>query len=280
MRRTVLALTGVLVGGLLAAVPAQAAPADCSTLDGCAAAGQDTFGWQDAYRSSFWHQSKGHNCTNYVAFRLTHGRRTARPPGTYSASTWLAAAKKVGATSTSDPSKARPGDVAWWGAKQRGASSSGHVAYVEAVSGTTVTMSEDNALSSGADGFRRWTAAPGHVQFPVQFIRFRSSDGSPVGALSSVSSPKKDQLRVRGAGSDPDTYGQRLTVLASVGGPRSSRTARKVTFAATPYFDFLVMKTDRGLPSGKRWVYVYLRNSAGTPGAAYTYLGRRKLTVR
>ncbi len=81
LRRAHAALT-VLVGLVLAILPLSPAGAGvvsiCSGFDGCASAGRDTFGWQDVYTQSFWGQYAGHNCTNFVAYRLQQ-RGAAKP---------------------------------------------------------------------------------------------------------------------------------------------------------------------------------------------------------
>ena len=51
----------------------------------CATIGRTDGGYGNVFQQSFWNMAAGHNCTNYVAYRLTHGRLVARPPGTDSA---------------------------------------------------------------------------------------------------------------------------------------------------------------------------------------------------
>ncbi len=288
MRRVlVLLVTTALAAASLAAPPtAAAAEPDVTQLcTGFAACGTDpygTAGYDAAFMTSSWHQDAGHNCTNYVAYRLTHGRRTARPPGTRSASTWRDAAKAAGATiiAVKDRAKVRKGDVAWWG-KGAFTGTTGHVAMVEKVeeSGRLVTVSDDNA--GGDFGWRRFTfTGRSDMTYPQAFIRFKPSDGSPLGRLTSVSSPTKDTLQIRGSGSDPDSYGEQLTVVATIDGRRTARKRTQITFRPLDQFDFLVLTRSSRIPAGRRWVYVYLKNTPGTAGAPYVYLGRKKVRLR
>lgn len=286
--RRVLALlaTAATASTLLAAPTATAAASDvtqlCTGFADCREKSFSSSGYEPVFTSRFWDQNGGHNCTNYVAYRLTHGRRTARPPGTGSASTWRDAAKAAGATiiSVEDRAKVRRGDVAWW-SKGGFAGTTGHVAVVEDVasSGDLVTVSDDNA--TGDFGWRVFQhTGRKDTAYPKAFIRFPRSDGSPLGRLTSVTSPGRDQLRITASGSDPDTYGASLTVVATIDGRRTARKRTQITFRPTPFFDFQVTTKDRRIPAGRRWVYVYLKNSAKTTGAAYVYLGRRKITLR
>lgn len=288
MRRVPALLATSALASMLLAAPTTATAATpdvtqlCTGFADCRAKSYSSSGYEPVFTSRFWDQNGGHNCTNYVAYRLTHGRKTARPPGTGTASTWRDAAKTAGATiiSVTDRAKVRKGDVAWWPTGSFG-SDSGHVAVVEKVasSGTLVTVSDDNA--GGDFGWRVFQhTGRKDTTYPKAFIRFKTSDGSPLGRLTSVTSPVKDQLRVTASGSDPDTYGKSHTVVATIDGRRTARKRTQITFSPTSFFDFQVMTTDRRIPAGRRWVYVYLKNSAKTPGAAYVYLGRKKITLR
>ena len=83
----------------------------------------------------------GHNCTNYVAYRMVKsGMRNERPwSGGGNAMYWGTEMRRI----TDD----RPmvGAVAWWKANVPGAGSVGHVAYVErVVSRRKIVVSEDS----------------------------------------------------------------------------------------------------------------------------------------
>ncbi|HMQ66420.1 MAG TPA: CHAP domain-containing protein [Arachnia sp.] len=86
----------------------------------------------------------GHNCTNYVAYRLDQaGVKKFTKPGKGTAKHWGAAAKVKGIKVTKKSPKV--GDVAWWNTSAF-RNSTGHVGYVEAVDKVsgTVLVSEDN----------------------------------------------------------------------------------------------------------------------------------------
>ena len=139
----------------------------------------------------------GHNCTNYVAYRLTHGRLVARPPGTDSALTWGPAAVAAGVPVNDVPAV---GAVAWWDAGFAGASAtSGHVAYVEAIVPGGVLVSEDNLR--GDFRWRLLTRLDG--TWPSGFIHYPASDGSPAGEFTSVTSPGAGKLDFWGCGDGP-----------------------------------------------------------------------------
>nr|WP_301539801.1 CHAP domain-containing protein [Nocardioides sp. zg-DK7169] len=107
----------------------------------------------------------GHNCTNYVAYRLVKaGMPNVRPwSGSGNASNWGAAMSSI--TNTTP----RVGAVAWWRANVPGAGSSGHVAYVEqVVSPTEIVVSED---SWGGDFHWRRITKTG-TGWPSGFIHF------------------------------------------------------------------------------------------------------------
>ena len=88
----------------------------------------------------YWQMYPGHNCTNYVAYRMVkNGMPNTRPwDGAGNASHW-----GVEMASITDQTP-RVGAVAWWRAGVPPAGSSGHLAYVEKViSSTEIVVSED-----------------------------------------------------------------------------------------------------------------------------------------
>ena len=110
----------------------------CTGYDACAKAGYSNAGYPDHSTTSYWSQSTGHNCTNYVAYRLvTNGLPNKRPTQlSGNAYNWGSAF----ATQTDDAPAV--GSVAWWGTSF---SSTGHIAYVEkVVSANQILVSEDN----------------------------------------------------------------------------------------------------------------------------------------
>lgn len=142
-------LLGVALALGLSALPQQQAAAagssyHCTGFSGCASRGYGSAGYSSVYRQSHWNMSPGHNCVNYVAYRLKKdGVKQFTVPGQGTAKYWGGHARSKGiSVSKSNP---RPGDVAWF-LPSGGAYRMGHVAYVESVnhSAGTVLVSEDN----------------------------------------------------------------------------------------------------------------------------------------
>ncbi len=93
--------------------------------------------------TSYWRMYAGHNCTNYVAYRMI-SRGVATPPWGLpggSAWQWRAGAKKAGIAVDQTPAV---GAVMQWNRNTYGGGSSGHVVYVERVTSTGVVISEDS----------------------------------------------------------------------------------------------------------------------------------------
>ncbi|MCW2831673.1 MAG: hypothetical protein JWP31_2365, partial [Aeromicrobium sp.] len=93
--------TSILVAAAaLVALPAPAHAGSqvlCTGFASCASRSTASAAYAKVYGQSFWNMTAGHNCTNYVAYRLTHhGRLVARPYGTNSARTWGGVARAAG----------------------------------------------------------------------------------------------------------------------------------------------------------------------------------------
>ena len=254
------------------AAPAQALSITvlCTGFTGCITIGRTDSGYGNVYLQSFWDMTAGHNCTNYVAYRLTHGRIVARPPGTNSAMTWGPAAAKAGVPVDDVPTV---GSIAWWDAGVDGASAaSGHVAYVEAVLPGALLVSEDNL-----DGDFRWrlmTRLDG--TWPSGFIHYPESDGSPAGLFTSVTSPAVGKLDFWGYGMDPDAHDDNRTYLVSLGAPRGTPGAETFTFESE-FFRF--HRVNYVGTRGPTTMYLYALNASGTAGQD-VLLGQRAVTVR
>jgi len=187
--RHLVVAAALALGSLVAAAPAQAADFTviCNGWAACAKSGHSSYGYQATYKSSYWSQQGGHNCTNYVAWRLTHnGRVTARVPGTGNASEWATAVANHpgwGATMSTTP---RASTIAWWPAGAKPAGAEGHVAYVqkvETIDGKTyVTVSEDNK-----GGAFRWIRVGGD-QLPHGYISFAKASVSIKDEIPAITS--------------------------------------------------------------------------------------------
>ena len=135
----------VLLGAV--SVTTGAAPAEatvtklCSGYTACAKAGMSSGGYASANRSMYWRMYAGHNCTNYVAYRMVRsGLSSSRPwTGSGNATNWGRAMSSI---TNSTPAV---GAVAWWKAGVKPAGSVGHVAYVErVVSASEIIVSQDS----------------------------------------------------------------------------------------------------------------------------------------
>ena len=113
----------------------------------------------------YWRMYAGHNCTNYVAYRLIQNGMPDRRPweGSGSAANW-----GVEMASITDQTP-RVGAVAWYRANVKPAGAGGHVAYVEEViSETEIIVSED--YWGGDFHWRRVTKTG--TGWPSGFIHF------------------------------------------------------------------------------------------------------------
>ncbi len=242
----------------------------CTGFAGCATIGRTDGGYGNVFQQSFWNMAAGHNCTNYVAYRLTHGRLVARPPGTDSALTWGPAAVAAGVPVDDVPTV---GAVAWWDAGFAGASAtSGHVAYVEAIVPGGVLVSEDNL--HGDFRWRLMTRLDG--TWPSGFIHYPESDGSPAGEFTSVTSPETGKLDFWGSAMDPDAADANRVYVVTLGGPRGTSGVEAFTFQSE-FFRF--HRTNNVGTRGPTTMYLYALNAPGTAGKD-VLLGRRTVTIR
>ena len=157
------------LGLVVTTTPASATAALlCTSYTGCAKAGLSNAGYASANRTMYWRMYNGHNCTNYVAYRMVQsGLPNTRPwSGDGNASNW--------GPSNPDITNSVPavGAVAWWAANVRPAGSAGHVAYVEQViSPDEIIVSQD---SWGGDfSWARITRVGG--SWPSGFIHFNDA---------------------------------------------------------------------------------------------------------
>ena len=140
----------------------------CTSFAPCKAAGYGNDGYDAVYQSSFWSQYGGHNCTNYVAYRMIrNGMSSTRPAAIRgNALNWGVAL----ASQTNDSPAV--GSVAWWDSSF---SATGHVAYVErVVSSSEIYVSEDNW--GGDFRWRKITRSGG--RWPQGFIHLKDAAGS------------------------------------------------------------------------------------------------------
>jgi hypothetical protein len=141
IRSKVLALAGALavVAGTMAPAAPAAAANICTNLN--CQYGPEWFAVMGTrgVGSSFWGAAAGHNCTGYVAWRMSQ-LGVPKPSGVGNASNWATKASAAGYTVDNIPAV---GAVAQWNSYAGGYGVEGHVAVVEAVNGSTITVSED-----------------------------------------------------------------------------------------------------------------------------------------
>jgi surface antigen len=166
-------LLAVVLALLAPVAPAEAASRYlCTGYHACQQSGHPHFGYRKAGSRMWWRMYTGHNCTNYVAYRMVRqGMSSERPwDGTGMAYNWGRANRRL----TDDTPMV--GSVAWWNAGD-GVGSSGHVAYVERViSKRRIVISED---SWGGDFHWREIRKQGGG-WPTGFIHFDDREVRPV----------------------------------------------------------------------------------------------------
>lgn len=310
--QAILAVLALLLASLTVAAPAQAitwGPKLCNGFADCSAKGYGSSGYDEVYRQSFWYMTAGHNCTNYVAYRM----QSAGTPrfGYGDAWRWGSEARRLGLNV--DRSLPRPGDIAWWDRNAIGGSGLGHVAYVESVNAAagTFTVSEDNYSAdfdwrmyriSEVSGFIH-VAKPAFAASPIPWISGDRRIGSTLTAHAGTWSPAdttlsyqwiRDGVWIKGAKAPTYTIaeadvGTRITV--KVTGARSGYTTTSrwsgavavplQTMTATPVpavegalavGSTLTARTGTWSPSGVTLAYQWIRDGVWIRGAqAPTY---------
>ena len=168
--RTGVAVAAVIgvAAGLLAPVPPASAEitTTCTGYKGCANERKGTGGYARANDRMYWQMYAGHNCTNYVAFRLVRRGMPNRRPwsGPGNATHW--------GTELRHRTDKRPavGAVAWWRAGSGPGGSTGHVAFVERVHRSGIVVSQDSW--SGSFSWARVSRGRG---WPDGFIHLRDA---------------------------------------------------------------------------------------------------------
>jgi surface antigen len=163
----------VLLGVPFATPAAADHVALCNGYAGCRDAGYSNYGYRTEGDRMWWRMYAGHNCTNYVAYRMVRGGMSPERPweGNGNGSNWGHAMARI----TDDTPMV--GSVAWFDAGHGYAGSNGHVAYVErVVDNRTIVVSED--MWGGDFHWRRITK--GGIGWPTGFIHFNDR---PVRAL-------------------------------------------------------------------------------------------------
>lgn len=181
-----------LLAALLGPVPASQATTTylCTGYDRCEDQGYGHEGYQQASDRMYWRMYSGHNCTNYVAYRMVRSGMPNERPWSGGGNAMYWGTEKRGITDD----RPRVGAVAWWRANAPGAGSVGHVAYVErVVSPRKIVVSED---SWGGD-FGWKTITRDGSGWPSGFIHFNDREVQPTTAPGIVGAPAVgDAVRV------------------------------------------------------------------------------------
>jgi surface antigen len=219
---TLVAVLGVLAGLLVAAPPANATSTLlCKGFAGCTRAGYSNYGYSLNYKKMWWRMYAGHNCTNYVAYRMvSRGMSATRPwSGSGDARNWgVVFASKTNQTPM-------VGSVAWW--------STNHVAYVEQIiNANTIIISEDHY--GGDFDWRKIVRSGGG--WPTGFIHLNDESMAATAAPRVTGTPKVDTAVTATAGSwnrSGATYSYQWLAsgraVAGATGPSFTPTAQQVS---------------------------------------------------
>ncbi len=213
----VVVMTALVLVGIGVAPATAGYEALCTGYDTCNLNGMPHAGYKEASGTSYWNMAPGHNCTNYVAYRLIrNGMATTKPwSGDGNAYNW----GRLNPSRTNQTPAV--GAVAWWDVNVPPALDAGHVAYIErVVSANEIIVSEDNW--GGDFKWRRVTrSGPG---WPSGFIHFNDvpQGAVPFGSVDSLTSPEPGVVHVSGWAADNDNKAASLVIHAYVGGEAGS----------------------------------------------------------
>ena len=121
-------------------------------------------GWAANMAFMHWRMYSGHNCTNYVAYRLGRDGVPEPPYLLGNANTWASRAKSHGVRVDGTP---EVGAVGAWPGRN-------HIVYVEEVGAGYLITSEDNFPGYYPKGmYRKIKVNKGESAYPTQFIHFK-----------------------------------------------------------------------------------------------------------
>ena len=166
VRSLVSGLAAALVAALAVALTPAAAHAETTLCSGSSfsqTAACDP-AWAVNMTFMHWRMYSGHNCTNYVAWRLSVD---GVPQPSYllgNARDWASRAKSHGVPVTKTPAV---GAVGSWPGRN-------HVVYIDEVRADSLLITED---SYSTKRYRKYLAYPGERNYPTQFIHFRGAPG-------------------------------------------------------------------------------------------------------
>jgi surface antigen/lysophospholipase L1-like esterase len=274
----------------------------CGWADGCVS-------YSGFDKRSYWGQAycdNGHNCTSYVAYRLFRTSATNFVQNCHTgsdAASWDERARKCGLPVDGTPTS---GSIIQWdgGAPAHSGgtySASGHVAYVDAVYGDTLLISESSCSLGAArravvslKKLREQGLKAGGAIEVIHPGGSGSGSGSsvpqkhnPVGVLDGAQGRLGGVVEVNGWAFDPDAPTSPVDIHIYVGGPAgvglgfnlgAASLSRPDVGNAHPHAgpDHGFSRTLTGVPGGKHKVYAYAYNvGAGD----HALIGTHEVTV-
>ncbi len=188
---SVVAVGLMLAGGLASA--SQAALTDPCVSSGFSCAGaaygaSSTGTWAESWYGGPQWTTGGHNCTRYAAYRLAANGLGDPGHSWGNATQWETfVGTQYGPSAVS--TEAAVGSIAQWDANKGTHGESGHVAYVEAVLGSTIIVSEDNY----GGGTARYSITQGAANWPSHFLHLADAISAQSGPAISGEA-KVDEL--------------------------------------------------------------------------------------
>jgi len=168
-----------VLAGLFAGMPRADATSTllCQKFAPCTRAGYPNYGYNANYTKMWWRMYAGHNCTNYVAYRMVSRGMSATRPWNSSGD-----ARYWGVVFASRTNQTpMVGSVAWW--------STNHVAYVEQIiDANTIVVSEDHY--GGEFDWRKIVRAGGG--WPTGFIHLNDETVTATAPPAISGAPKVD----------------------------------------------------------------------------------------
>jgi hypothetical protein len=179
--RAVLVTLGLVLAGIIGAVaPVRADSTLCAgnSFSVCIDAGYTAHGYENHYNTSYWNALAGHNCTNFVGYMLTKNGDAGHGVSMGNGGEWDNTIKAHPEWDYSMNGTPAVGSIAQWDPYAGYTGAAGHVAYVERVTASTITVSEDN-YSSGP--FRWRVISVGSPDWPSRFLHIKDMGTSVAG---------------------------------------------------------------------------------------------------
>lgn len=185
MRRVGAVLAAVLAATLLVVADPATSPAGAQTVLCSGVSVKDVAKCDPGYAANMpfmhWRMYGGHNCTNYVAYRLGRDGVPEPPYLLGNATTWASRAKAHGVRVDGTP---EVGAVGAWPGRN-------HIVYVDEVGPGYLITSEDNYPGYYPKGmYRKIKVFKGERAYPTQFIHFKGKS-TINGPLPTVSGTPK-----------------------------------------------------------------------------------------